>query len=274
MSLQPVEETQAEETQALSLAGIGVLAPGFANWTEAADVLSGRTAYRDRGMPPLERLHLTATEARRMSLSMRIALEVAEEALAGTAMPRQALAGVFACSGGNAEKLHNVLESLAENAVSPNQFAHMGHHAAAGSWSIVSGSAAPTTSIGTFDGSFAAGLLEAGCQAWQEQRPVLFVAHDVPPPAAFRRARPVTSTFAVAFALQTASAATPGRRLWLRITRNHDELRMTRSLEALRLNNPAARALPLLQLIARGEGGRVVLPYHDALRLSVRYLPC
>ena len=264
-----------EQQTPLHLAGVGLLAPGFASWAEAESVLTGLAPYRDRGMPPLERLRLSQNEARRFSLSMRIALEVADEALARTSISRRNLACVFACSGGNAESLHKILQALAENGASPSQFAQMGHHAAAGGWSIVNGSLAPTISLGSWDGSFAAGLLEADCQARAEQRAVLLVAHDVPPPPAFRAARPVTSAFAVAFLLAASPAPAPAGRLRLRVARSGGESRMSiPALEALRVNNPAARALPLLRLIARREGGRVLLPYHDSLQLNVRYTPC
>ncbi len=263
------------EPAPLQLAGIGLIAPGFASWAEATNVLTGMTPYRDRGMPPFERLRLPPNAARRLSLSMRIALEVAEEALAQATMPRSSFAGVFACSGGNAESLHKVLQTLAENAVSPNQFAQMGHHAAAGSWSIVNGSLSPTSSLGAWDGSFAAGLLEADCQARTAPQPILFVAPDVPPPPAFRAARAVTSAFAVALVLASDRSSAAGGQLRLHLTPGDGESRMNNpALEALRLNNPAARALPLLRLIACRESGQVLLPYHDTLRLRVGYAPC
>lgn len=275
----PAAATAAPATLVLQLGGIGVLSPAFASWTEAVGVLSGLAAYRDHGLPPLERLRLPANEARRISISARIALEVAEEALADAAIPARSIAGIFACSGGNSDSLSKVLASLAESVVSPTQFAQMGHHAAAGVWSLVNGSPAPTSSIGSFDGSFAAGLLEAGCQALAERRPVLLVAHDVPPPAAFRSARPVSSACAVALVLaeasESASASMQRGRLHLSLTRQREETRLfDPALEQLRLNNPAARALPLLRLIAAGVSGRVVLPYLERLRLAIRYTPC
>ena len=46
------------------------------------------------------------------------------------------------------------------------------------------------------------------------------------------------------------------------------------ALEALRSQIPAARGLPLLQCIARGAGGRVVLDYLAPLRLDVLVEPC
>lgn len=271
----PTAPAARPEPAWLGIAGIGLLAPGFSSWAEAEGVLTGLTPYRDRGLPPLERLRLSANEARRLSLSVRIALEAAQEAMAGTDIAAETMASVFACSGGNTESLHKVLESLAEKFVSPCQFAQMSHHAAAAGWSLISGGVAPTHSIGGFDGSFAAGLLEANCIALAERRPVLLVTHDVPPPPAFRARRPVTAPFALALLLTERPATGRTGRLQIQLTRQRAETRLADpGLEALRLNNPAARALPLMRLIAAGESGRVVLPYLQGLRLDVRYTSC
>ena len=60
----PAAATAAPATLVLQLGGIGVLSPAFASWTEAVGVLSGLAAYRDHGLPPLERLRLPANEAK------------------------------------------------------------------------------------------------------------------------------------------------------------------------------------------------------------------
>jgi hypothetical protein len=46
------------------------------------------------------------------------------------------------------------------------------------------------------------------------------------------------------------------------------------ALERLRTAIPAARSLPLLQLLARGAGGDVVLDYLGHLRLAVTVSAC
>jgi hypothetical protein len=42
------------------------------------------------------------------------------------------------------------------------------------------------------------------------------------------------------------------------------------ALESVRASIPAARALPLLALLARGVAGRTVIEYLDGLSLDVR----
>jgi hypothetical protein len=46
------------------------------------------------------------------------------------------------------------------------------------------------------------------------------------------------------------------------------------ALEALRVTVPALRGLPLLHLLARGEGGSVSLDYLAPLQLRVALQPC
>ena len=45
------------------------------------------------------------------------------------------------------------------------------------------------------------------------------------------------------------------------------------SLERVRAGIPSARALPLLELIAKGQPGQVVLDYLDDLALAVTLRP-
>ena len=58
------------------------------------------------------------------------------------------------------------------------------------------------------------------------------------------------------------------------LARGEREDRMRdKELESLRTGNPAARALPLLEAIARQEARRVVLPYLPDTRLAVEVRP-
>jgi hypothetical protein len=46
------------------------------------------------------------------------------------------------------------------------------------------------------------------------------------------------------------------------------------NLESLRRQIPSARGLPLLQALARGRAGRVILEYLEPIRLAVDVEPC
>lgn len=186
------------------------------------------------------------------------------------------LHSVFACSEGNTESLENVLSALMQinRPVSSHQFAHLGHNAPASLWSMVTRSHPPSTSLGAYDGSFAARLLEAVSQA-REGVPVLLVAYDVPPPKALADSRPVPAPFASALVLAAEASTHSVSRLHVRIAgdRSEDSLDIP-DLEALRARNPAARRLPLLRLIAAQAAGVVVLPYQTHARVRVEHVPC
>lgn len=261
------------------IAAVGLFSPGFGSWAEGRGVLTGDTAYRDHGLPPLERVDLPANEARRVTLSVRLALQLAHEALDRAPISIRRLAAVFACSGGNTQALAKILASLAEGIVSPNQFAHVGHNAGAGYWSIAFAQATaappPTASIGAFDGSFAAGLIDAAAQATIEARPVLLVATDTPPPQALAASRAIAGVFGVSLLLSPSASAMPRIALetaTLEPPEAEDRL-ADPTLEALRVGNPAARSLPLVRLLAHGQAGRIVLPYLARRALVVHHAP-
>ncbi|MFO1154423.1 MAG: beta-ketoacyl synthase chain length factor [Rhodospirillales bacterium] len=226
----------------------------------------------------MDRIDLPPNEARRVTVSVKIALQLAAEAIAAVdeeKLPAR-LAAVFACSGGNSEALAKVLGSLSEGVVSPNQFAHLGHNAASGYWSLIQGRPAPTTSLGAFDGSFAAGLIEAASQVVTDGCSVLFVSCDVPPPAALHDCRPVTTVFGASLILTPPPPqGVDGAWLDLQLVSGEREDQLTDPvLEALRRDNPAARGLPLFLLSAQRKAGRVVLPLVANRRLAAEYAPC
>ena len=63
--------------------------------------------------------------------------------------------------------------------LSPTKFHNSVHNAAAGYWSIGTGSYAPYTAISAYRYTFAAGLLETLAQVVSEGRPILLVAFDI-----------------------------------------------------------------------------------------------
>jgi hypothetical protein len=115
----------------------------------------------------------------------------------------------------------------------------------------------PSTSIGAYDASFCAGLLEAASSCAAGARPVLLVACDAPYPEPLHTLRPIPDVFAVALLL-----APDGAGSLLQVELASDGVATPcefAALEALRVSNPAARALPLLQALARGGRQEVVL---------------
>src|SRR5579872_2634186 len=237
--------------------GIGLLAPGLEGWHASRPVLAGKVPYEGKPLriPPVELL--PQAERRRAGLTIRLAIAVGIEALTQAQRDPVDMAMVFTASGGDGETIHAILSVLAteQREVSPTRFHNSVHNAPSGYWAVATGSRAPSTSLSAYDSSFIAGLLEAMTQATVQKRPVTLVAYDVPYPEPLHAARPIGPTVGMALVLspihteQTLAAMT--------ITMADGPSPATRmsgpALDDLRLGNPAARGLPLLAAIARGE---------------------
>ena len=89
----------------------------------------------------------------------------------------------------------------ADRQISPTRFTNSVHNAPAGYWHIAVGSRAASTSLSAYDGSFAAGLVEALAQVVASGEPVLLVALDVPYPEPPHRLRPLPNHAGVALLL-------------------------------------------------------------------------
>jgi hypothetical protein len=168
--------------------------------------------------------------------------------------------------------LHHLCEALAKPSreVSPTRFHNSVHNAAAGYWSIATGSRHPSASLCGYDASFAAGLIEAASQVWTARAAVLLVAYDLPYPPPLHAVRPVAEPFAVALVL--APESRPETLACCRITVHPGSTACTPFPPALRANlasNPAAWSLPLLAEIAHERRESVRLPYLDRCQLTV-----
>jgi hypothetical protein len=248
-------------TLTVHIVGIGALGPGLADWASASPLLRDPATLQrvPTAVPAPQRL--PATERRRAGNVVKASIVVADQALAGSGIDPATLPTVFTSSTGDPLNCHLLCEALAapDRMVSPTRFTNSVHNAPAGYWHIAAASRAPSTSLAAFDASFEAGLLEAAVQCQATQAPVLLVACDVPYPEPLHAKRPVADTFAVALLIAPAAQA-GSRSLQIELT---SEVAATAcndaGLEHLRLTIPAARALPLLQVLAGDSGHSLVL---------------
>jgi hypothetical protein len=213
---------------------------------------------------------LPPAERRRSGALVRLSLAVADEALAsavgaGATVDPACLATVFTSSSSDTLNCHALCEALAqpERVVSPTRFTNSVHNATAGYWHIAVASRAPSISLCGFDASVAAGLLEAIAQCVSSDAPVLLVASDIPYPPPLHALRPAPDAFGFAMMLAPLSVPASG---FGQLSLPADAMQPQAlsacghaGLEALRAGVPAARALPLLQRLARGQSGRSVL---------------
>lgn len=244
----------------VSVLGIGLLGPGLDDWAAGRRLLREPSTWQRHptAVPPPGRL--PATERRRAGTVVKASIVVADQAIAAAGAEASQTATVFTSSTGDPANCHSLCEALAasDRLVSPTRFTNSVHNAAAGYWHIATHSHQPSTSLAAFDASFAAGLLEAVVQCLAAQAPILLVACDVPYPEPLHSVRPVADVFALALLLAPPAAASRG--LTLDVLGDTAATPCTDAgLERLRQTIPAARALPLLQALARDVAGEVVL---------------
>ena len=259
--------------------GIGVLAPGLGGWSECRSVLAGESLYAETMLPEPSVSVLPQNERRRSSDVVRWAVHVAQEAMQQAEADAREMASVFASSDGETGVLDRLCTALTtpQRAISPTLFHHSVHNAASGYWGIATDSQQSSTALSCYDSSFCAALLEAVAYAHLEERLVLLVAYDLPPPFPLYAARPLQGGFAAAFVLARTPAPHSLSQLDLTLSddRSGEATGMADvRLEALRSGNPAARSLPLLAAIARRRAALVRLEYLEDQHLLVQVTPC
>ncbi len=253
------------------LDGVGLLGPGLDSWPAARTILTGAAPYAAAPLTVAAPASLPPAERRRTGFAIRVALAVAEAAVTSAQLDPRQLAAVFSSSGADNDNCDALCKVLAsdDRHISPTRFHNSVHNAAAGYWGVASGAMTPATVLCAHDASFGAGLLEALTQVVVEGWDTLLVAYDTPYPAPLHAKRPLPAAFGIALALMPDRSAQSMAQIELELTDAAPNTLTDPALEALRRSIPAARGLPLLQAMARGADGRVVLDYLTPLRLAV-----
>ncbi len=239
-------------TMRLGVQGVALLGPGFDDWAQAAPLLREPAQWQRRPTVVPAPALLPATERRRAGTIVKASVVVADAACQAAGVAPSALATVFTSSTGDPANCHAICEALAkaERLVSPTRFTNSVHNVAAGYWHIATQSMQASTSLGAFDASFAAGLLEAAAQCVHGRRSLLLVACDTPYPEPLHGVRPLPDTLALALVL-VPDGDEGGRGLQISIAGDAAATPCSdAALESLRREIPAARALPLLQALA------------------------
>ena len=256
--------------------GVGVIGPGITDWPALRAVLAqgGVQAPAATQIPPLT--VLPPAERRRVGNIVKLALATGLQTCAAADVDPATLPTVFASSGGDGANCHIICETLAssDRMISPTRFHNSVNNAASGYWGIATGAQAPSTIISAYDGSFAAGLLEAAVQLATEGGEILLISHDAPYPEPLAATRPMSDMMGVGLLLSANSTEPALAQIAISLS---DAAAPTGlddpALEALRTSIPTARALPLLQCLAQALDGaphaECTLPYMNDLQLHV-----
>ena len=264
------------------IAGIGFAAPGLPSWPATLAVLDGRERYCPSALAHREPDLLPAAERRRAGAPIRLALAVAQEAVMHARCDPSSIANVFASSDGDGDNVHRICESLAANAmeISPTRFHNSVLNAASGYWGIATRCRAASNTVSGLDDVFAHGLLEAAVQVVSESVPVLLVAFDMPMPEPLHSIRPLAMGCGAALLLTApgeasdASVDVAALELFLATSNSPRETPLEdAALEAIRIGNPAGRALAVLAAIAHPSESDVTLRYDATRTLQLRVRP-
>lgn len=257
---------------------VSLAAPGLENWAVALPVLRGEQPYVAAELAAYQPALLPPNERRRASATVRMGFRVAEAACNESSVPAAALATVFASADGDLAIAQRICQALTQTPplVSPTDFHNSVHNAAAGYWSIAAQAQGPSTAIAAHDDSFLVGLLEALGMVCIEQQPTLLVTYDLPAPAPLQAKRLVPLPCGVGLILTPTRSARTLATLQCTAIDSASTPCRNPALEALRQQNPAARALPLLEALASGRDTVIDLAGNNgSLRLDLRLTtPC
>ena len=257
--------------------GVGVFAPNMPNWQEACNVFIEKTNFNAQAtLPPFISTLLPASEKRRASKTVKLALEISQQAINHAQVDPATAAVVFASSTGDTEVLTDICETLTteERLVSPTKFHNSVHNAPAGYWSIAVKSHQPANSIANYQATAATGLLEAAAQALTDNQAVLLSVYDIPFPEPLNQVENLAALFGASLVIQPQQTTQSIAEISLRCTEAQPEsILKNNDLEHVRQSVPAAKILPLLNLLARQQSGNIVLPLNGgALTIDVHYL--
>jgi hypothetical protein len=260
--------------------GIGLLGPGIASWAQGRQCLAGSLAYQSaRCVLPLP-MALPSAERRLAGAVIKVSLAVGQEAVEASGLQAKDLPSVFSSSSGDAVNCHEICTALAsgDRLISPTRFHNSVHNASSGYWSIASGAMASSSALCAFDAGFAAGLLEAMTQCVVEDSAVLLVVYDTEYPEPLHSKRTIPDAMGVALVIAPRRSERSLARISLDgarfLTASAADTMDDAALETLRQTIPAARALPLLQAIARRQAKPVVLGYLAPMQFAVEVAPC
>ncbi|WP_426417220.1 beta-ketoacyl synthase chain length factor [Aestuariirhabdus sp. LZHN29] len=261
----------------LYVEGVGLWAPGMQGWEQGSERLCSLPGSLLQPVEAPRPELLSSREQRRSGNTVRLALEVALQAVTGAGLGSASMASVFATAHGDSDILNYMCQTLARapEAVSPTRFHNSVHNAAGGYWSIGRGCRKPLNCLSSGRFTVASGLLDAAMQLSAGEPRVLLCAYDVPAPEPLHSGMPIEYFFGAGLVLcGQATAASKARIDLSTVAADSASPIADAPLQQLREDNPAAELLPLLIALAQGKAEDVVLALNPELGLKLEVAPC
>lgn len=257
---------------ALKMQGIGVWAPGVADWPALRAILRGEAALGSVTAAKPAPALLPPAERRRAPDTVLLAVQAAAEACAMAGVDAATLPCVFASSQGDVAITDAMCATLASAPaeLSPTKFHNSVHNAPAGYWTIATQCRRASTALSARAHSVGAGLLEAAVQAIDGNEAVLLACYDgAAGDTPLAQVAPHAQGFAAALVLAPARAV--GRTLRLRRAPAGTPPTPwpAPSLPPTLRSNPSAAALALLQALAQAGVAGVHLPAAPGMMLAI-----
>jgi len=235
-------------------------------------VIRGESAAPEAVAPRPSPTLLAPTERRRAPDTVAIALEVASRACEAAQRAPAELASIFASTHGDLAISDYMCATLVDTPtlISPVKFHNSVHNAAAGYWSIGTGSYASYTALSAFQNTFAVGLLEAVTQVVCDAKPVLYVAFDIEAKGPLATVAPSKGLFGVGMVLAPDVGCAP--RMTARIIDaipTRAQSRAQSPAAALIADNALAPCLPFFEAVALERSGVILrLGEHSSLDIA------
>lgn len=261
-------------TLRVAIEGVAFWASRLPGWDIARAVIRGeQTAPEAPSARPAPTL-LAPTERRRAPDTVSVALEVAARACEAAGRKPSELPSVFASTHGDLAISDYMCSTLAATPtlISPIKFHNSVHNAAAGYWSIGTGSLAPYTAISASKHTFGTGLLEAATQVICEQRPVLYVAFDIEAKGALASVAPSRGLLGAAVVLGPAGQSRQHRTMILTTEQVAvcDPTPARSAAAPLVAENALAPCLPFFEVLAMPQPRTLCLSLGRQLALNVQ----
>jgi len=241
------------------ISGIGISAPGIPDWESAAAIIRDERPFEAAEYRYRDPQGLSGAERRRCPASVKLALDVAEQARTMSGRNGSELAAVFGSMTGDGPIIVRSLTTLADDPhfLSPTDFHNSVHNAAVGYWAIATGSQQGATSLTAAENSFPIALMKAAMQALSEDTPVLMCVYDVPFPPPLDTQVAVSAPFGSALVLHGHRPANALASLELSL--GETVAQVTRPAKSFWLDHyescPAARIIPMAERLAAMRAG-------------------
>ena len=259
--------------------GVSVVGSGIANWREASAILTGKKKYTPSEPEYLEPDILPDNERRRSVKTVQLSIQTAQEAVKNSGSAMDSLQTVFASSMGDGFVMDKLFKALSKpnKLILPITFHNSVHNAPVGYWLIGAGCMKASASIACKETTFGMALMESTSQLMLEAEEILLVAYDIPSPAPLCHAMPIQYVFSVGLVLSRMRNSQSLAHVELSVASkigSKPSKMENADLEALRVDNPAARSLPILLALADENEADIMIEYTKQAFLRLKVNRC